>query len=72
MGRIHPNSPSFPPPPMALDSTVENIAVFIWRQLQSHPKMPRGLLHEVLLHETDNQYARYRGQEACITKTSVH
>ena len=54
---------------MSLDSTVENIAVFIWQQLQAHPKMPRGLLHEVLLHETDNQFARYRGTSGLQYKT---
>ena len=53
---LSPSSPSH-----ALDSTVENIAVFIWQCLQAHSKMPRGMLYEVLLYETDNQYARYRG-----------
>ncbi|KAJ3019805.1 hypothetical protein HKX48_001732 [Thoreauomyces humboldtii] len=41
-------------------STAENIAVFIWDSLG--PLLPRGELHEVVLHETDNNVVMYRGE----------
>ena len=43
-------------------STVENIAVYAWDLLVNHPLMPKGLLYEVTLHETDNQFVKYRGE----------
>ncbi|XP_074651776.1 6-pyruvoyl tetrahydrobiopterin synthase-like [Tubulanus polymorphus] len=41
-------------------SSVENIAVFIWKNLADH--LPRGYLHEIKLHETDKNIAVYRGE----------
>lgn len=40
-------------------STVENIAVYIWRRLIE--QLPEGLLYEVKVHETENNVAVYRG-----------
>ncbi|XP_073470112.1 6-pyruvoyl tetrahydrobiopterin synthase-like [Aquarana catesbeiana] len=39
---------------------VENVTVFIWDGLQK--RLPPGLLHEVCVHETDNNTATYRGE----------
>jgi len=39
-------------------STAENIAIYAWDQLQS--ALP--LLHEVRLHETENNVVIYRGE----------
>ncbi|XP_018112989.2 6-pyruvoyl tetrahydrobiopterin synthase [Xenopus laevis] len=41
-------------------STVENITVFIWEELQK--RLPAGLLYEVCVHETDSNSAVYRGE----------
>ncbi|XP_041361052.1 6-pyruvoyl tetrahydrobiopterin synthase-like [Gigantopelta aegis] len=41
-------------------STAENIAVFIWKSLQS--KVPAGYLYEIKLHETDKNVVFYRGE----------
>jgi 6-pyruvoyltetrahydropterin/6-carboxytetrahydropterin synthase len=43
-----------------LNPTAENIAVVIWRNLEK--ELPRGLLHEVRLHETENNTVVYRGE----------
>ena len=44
-------------------STVENIAVFVWESLEADVRLPEGLLYEVKVHETDNQYACYKGEK---------
>ena len=44
-------------------STVENIAVFVWESLEADVRLPEGLLYEVKVHETDNQYAYYKGEK---------
>ncbi|XP_068117343.1 6-pyruvoyl tetrahydrobiopterin synthase-like [Hyperolius riggenbachi] len=41
-------------------SSVENVTVFIWDSLQKI--LPQGLLHEVVVHETDSNSAVYRGE----------
>lgn len=41
-------------------STAENICIFIWEQLVS--KLPRKLLYEVKLWETDKNVVTYRGE----------
>jgi len=40
--------------------TAENIAVAIWKRLEG--ALPAGLLHEVRLHETENNVVVYRGE----------
>ena len=42
-------------------STVENITVYIWKQLADKLDEP-GLLYEVKVHETDKNVAYYRGE----------
>ncbi|KAL6044403.1 6-carboxy-5,6,7,8-tetrahydropterin synthase [Balamuthia mandrillaris] len=41
-------------------STTENVAVFCWNQLEA--VLPKGLLHEIRLHETENNVVIYRGE----------
>ena len=41
-------------------STVENITVYIWKQMVEKLEQP-GLLYEVKVHETDKNVAYYRG-----------
>ncbi|KAI8922511.1 hypothetical protein DFJ77DRAFT_424725 [Powellomyces hirtus] len=41
-------------------STAENIAVFMWISLAKI--LPKGELHEIVLHETDNNVVIYRGE----------
>ncbi|XP_063408501.1 6-pyruvoyl tetrahydrobiopterin synthase-like [Mytilus trossulus] len=41
-------------------STAENIVVFIWKQLEE--VIPKDLLYEVKLHETDKNVVYYRGE----------
>lgn len=41
-------------------STTENLAVFIWNQLQS--KLGNGILYKVILHETDKNKFVYKGE----------
>ena len=43
-----------------LNPTVENVAVVIWRRLEK--VLPKGLLFEIKLHETENNAAVYRGE----------
>lgn len=40
--------------------TAENLAVACWHQLQA--AMPADLLYEVKIHETENNFALYRGE----------
>lgn len=40
-------------------STTENLAVFIWVELQKH--LPANLLFEVKIHETEKNVVCYRG-----------
>jgi 6-pyruvoyltetrahydropterin/6-carboxytetrahydropterin synthase len=42
-----------------LNPTVENLVVAFWRQLERG--LPSGLLYEVRLEETENNWASYRG-----------
>ncbi len=39
--------------------STENLVIAIWNQLEPHIK--QGKLYSVRLHETDNNYAEYRG-----------
>ncbi|XP_061174521.1 6-pyruvoyl tetrahydrobiopterin synthase-like [Saccostrea echinata] len=41
-------------------STTENLAVFIWSEIQK--KTPKDLLYEVKIHETDKNVIVYRGE----------
>lgn len=41
-------------------STTENLAVFIWVELQKH--LPPNQLYEVKIHETDKNVVYYRGE----------
>ncbi|HSR69473.1 MAG TPA: 6-pyruvoyl tetrahydrobiopterin synthase family protein [Acidobacteriota bacterium] len=43
-----------------LNPTAENIALVCWNRLQD--LLPPGLLHEVLIRETENNFAVYRGE----------
>ena len=43
-----------------LNPTVENLVVAFWRRLE--PVLPRGLLYELRLVETENNWAVYRGE----------
>lgn len=43
-----------------LNPTAENITVVLWRRLLK--KLPPGLLHEIRLHETENNVVVYRGE----------
>ncbi|KAJ3092284.1 hypothetical protein HK102_008936 [Quaeritorhiza haematococci] len=43
-------------------STAENIALFIWDNMQRHLPPNAGALYEVRLHETDNNVVVYRGE----------
>ncbi|XP_060534030.1 6-pyruvoyl tetrahydrobiopterin synthase [Cylas formicarius] len=42
-------------------STTENVAIFIWKQMQQIMDRPK-LLYEVEIHETENNIVRYRGE----------
>ena len=42
-----------------LPPTAENIAVVLWRRLE--PRLPKGLLYEVRLRETENNVVTFRG-----------
>ena len=45
-----------------LCSTSENLAVFIWDQMKISLGPISDLLHEVCLHETENNTFIYRGE----------
>ena len=40
--------------------TAENLAVCFWRVLEA--RLPEGLLHEVRLYESEENYVTYRGE----------
>ena len=42
-----------------LNPTAENIAVVCWKMLED--RLPQGLLHEIVIRETENNFVRYRG-----------
>ncbi|XP_065188733.1 6-pyruvoyl tetrahydrobiopterin synthase-like [Sycon ciliatum] len=42
-------------------STVENITIFIWKQLAEHTSLVGAHLYDVTVHETDKNVASYRG-----------
>ncbi|KAI9596837.1 hypothetical protein BDF19DRAFT_436971 [Syncephalis fuscata] len=46
-------------------STTENVAVFIWQQVEKHMALAgcQGNLHEVCVWETDRNMVIYRGEE---------
>ena len=41
-------------------STTENVAVYIWENLQQ--LLPRGILYKVKVYETDNNIVVYKGE----------
>lgn len=43
-----------------IPSTTENVAIFIWNNMKKVMKRPE-LLHEVKVHETENNVVVYRG-----------
>jgi 6-pyruvoyltetrahydropterin/6-carboxytetrahydropterin synthase len=43
-----------------INPTTENLVVVFWKLLSK--KLPKGLLHELKLHETENNVAVYRGE----------
>lgn len=43
-------------------STTENLAVYIWKQLQDY--LPDGLLYEIKIKETENNFVTYHGPYA--------
>ncbi|MDB5038653.1 MAG: hypothetical protein JWQ35_2181 [Bacteriovoracaceae bacterium] len=43
-----------------LNPTAENIAIISWKLLSA--KLPKGLLFEVKIHETEKNVATYRGE----------
>ncbi|MFO1518344.1 MAG: 6-pyruvoyl tetrahydrobiopterin synthase family protein [bacterium] len=43
-----------------VNPTAENIALVIWNQISKH--LPPGSLHEIKLHETENNVVVYRGE----------
>ncbi|XP_054854003.1 6-pyruvoyl tetrahydrobiopterin synthase isoform X2 [Eublepharis macularius] len=47
-------------------STTENVAVFIWENLQKH--LPKGALYKVKVYETDKNTVVYKGEEALPNK----
>lgn len=55
-------SPFGPSHHLSLNSTTENVAVFIWEQLAEALGDKRGLLYEVCVHETDSNTFLYRGE----------
>jgi 6-pyruvoyltetrahydropterin/6-carboxytetrahydropterin synthase len=42
-----------------INPTTENLVVVFWRKLEN--KLPKGMLYELRLHETENNVATYRG-----------
>ncbi len=47
--------------PKKLQPTTENLVILIWQQLV--PRIKGCKLHSIRLHETDNIYAEYFGEE---------
>ncbi|XP_053126254.1 6-pyruvoyl tetrahydrobiopterin synthase-like [Hemicordylus capensis] len=47
-------------------STTENVAVFIWENLQKH--LPGGALYKVKVYETDQNVVVYKGEESIPEK----
>ncbi|KAM4885609.1 6-pyruvoyl tetrahydrobiopterin synthase isoform 1-T2 [Sylvia borin] len=45
-------------------STTENVAVFIWDNLQR--LLPPGILHKVEVHETEQNVVVYKGEETTV------
>lgn len=45
----------------SLNPTAENIAVVIWSWLEK--RIPNGLLSQIKLHETENNFVIYRGEK---------
>ncbi|TRZ12426.1 hypothetical protein HGM15179_014671 [Zosterops borbonicus] len=45
-------------------STTENVAVFIWDNLQR--LLPRGILYKVEVHETEQNVVVYKGEETIV------
>ena len=45
-----------------INSTTENLTIFIWDQLKKALDEKSDLLYEVLIHETDNNTFFYRGE----------
>lgn len=43
-----------------MNTTAENIAVVIWRMLEK--QLPKGMLEQIRLHETENNSVTYRGE----------
>ncbi|KAH0623344.1 hypothetical protein JD844_031566 [Phrynosoma platyrhinos] len=43
-------------------STTENVAVFIWENLQK--RCPKGMLYKVKVYETDKNIVVYKGEES--------
>ncbi|MCD6034908.1 MAG: 6-pyruvoyl-tetrahydropterin synthase [Rickettsiales bacterium] len=43
-----------------VNPTTENMVVVFWKWLE--PALPKGLLYEMRLHETENNVAVYRGE----------
>ncbi len=47
--------------PKGMQPTTENLCILIWQQLEPHIKNCK--LHSIRLHETENIYAEYFGEE---------
>lgn len=47
--------------PQGMQPTTENLAILIWQQLEPH--LEGCVLHSIRLHETENIYAEYFGEE---------
>lgn len=45
-----------------INPTAENMAVVFWKMLE--PRLPKGLLYEIKLHETENNVAIYKGERS--------
>ena len=45
-------------------STTENLAVFVWGQLEPH--LPTGMLHKVKIYETQDNIFVYRGERVHV------
>jgi 6-pyruvoyltetrahydropterin/6-carboxytetrahydropterin synthase len=46
-------------------TTTENVAIFIWHSML-RTKLPKNLLFEVRIHETENNVVVYRGEQLFI------